>query len=309
MILMIIVCIILLLGGSLFALKGHFRTLTAKVIAATHSKLQPTATHAPTQIAARYGFQARSFTNAQGQSLTYYLYVPYHYNAAQKYPLVMLLHGGGERSDPKETGLQNQEKIFRNSFVQVWGKQYSAPFNPNIQQHWPCFVLIPHMTNTQQWVNTDVHQESYTQAAQPATPLLLAKELLDSLQHEYSGIDSRRLYLTGWSSGGFGVWDAIERWPDYFAAAAPIAGAGDPSRAAILIHQPIWAFHGAKDTDIPVTGSRAMIAAIKAAGGEPRYTEFAAMGHGAVVWSTVYSTTGTSERVTDFFPWLFAQRK
>lgn len=309
MVTMIVVCVVVLVGAILFSLKGYVRAITTTVSAATHSALQPADTHTPVNTAARYGFIARTFTNAQGQSLTYYLYIPDHYNAAQKYPLVVLLHGGGERSDPKDTALQNQEKIFRNSFVQVWGKNYVAPYNPNIQQHWPGFVLIPHMTNTQEWVNTDMQKGSYSQAAQPSLPLLLTKELLDSLQHEYAGIDSHRLLITGYSSGGFGVWDAIERWPNYFAAAAPIAGAGDPSQAAALIHMPIWAFHGSKDTDIPASGSRDMIQAIKAAGGEPRYTEFPNLGHGAVVWSTVYSTTRDATFVQGFFTWFFAQRR
>jgi predicted peptidase len=309
MVVMIVVCVVVLLGAILFSLKGYIRAITTTVSAATRSALQPADSHTPVNTAARYGFIARNFTNAQGQALTYYLYIPDHYNSAQKYPLVVLLHGGGERSDPKDTALQNQEKIFRNSFVQVWGKNYSAPYNPNIQQHWPCFVLIPHMTNTQEWVNTDMQKGSYSQTAQPSLPLLLTKELLDSLQHEYAGIDAQRLLITGYSSGGFGVWDAIEHWPNYFAAAAPIAGAGDPSKAAELIHMPIWAFHGAKDVDIPPSGSRDMIQAIKAAGGEPRYTEFPNLGHGAVVWSTVYSTTRDATFVHGFFNWFFAQRR
>ena len=130
---------------------------------------------------------------------------------------------------------------------------------------------------------------------------------MDTLQRKYTGIDARRLYITGLSNGGYGTWDAIERWPDYFAAAAPIAGAGDPSKAAVLKDMPIWAFHGSADTVIPVSGSRDMIAAIEAAGGHPRYTEFPGAGHG--VWGYVYSLNDSSERVTNFFPWLFSQHR
>jgi predicted peptidase len=134
----------------------------------------------------------------------------------------------------------------------------------------------------------------------------MAKEIVDALQKQYTNIDPRRLYVTGLSMGGYGTWEAIERWPNYFAAAAPIAGAGDPSKASVLTHLPVWAFHGSKDTIVPVSGSRDMIAAITAAGGKPRYTEFPGAGHG--VWGYVYATTGTADRVPSFFPWLFSHQ-
>jgi len=156
-------------------------------------------------------------------------------------------------------------------------------------------------------IHRQIFSETCTQPAQPSLPLALTKELLDDLQRQYSAIDSNRLYITGLSNGGYGTWDAIERWPTYFAAAAPIAGAGDPSKAAVLKNLPIWAFHGSADSTVPVSGSRDMIAAIRAQGGHPRYTEFTGQGHG--VWPYVYSLGTSSLNVTGFFPWLFSQRK
>jgi dienelactone hydrolase len=121
---------------------------------------------------------------------------------------------------------------------------------------------------------------------------------VDALQKQYPNIDPHRLYITGLSMGGYGTWDAIERWPDYFAAAAPLAGAGDPSKASRLVNLPIWAFHGSGDGDVPVSSSRDMIEAIKVAGGHPRYTEYASAGHD--IWIMVYSTPA-------FMSWLFSQ--
>ncbi len=135
----------------------------------------------------------------------------------------------------------------------------------------------------------------------------MTMQLLNALQREYTGIDANRLYITGISSGAFGVWDAIERWPDYFAAVAPVSGAGDPSKAAAIKNLPIWAFHGTKDATVPVSGSRDMIAALKTVGGNPRYTEFPNKPHS--IWSTVYSLPDTSEHVSNFFPWLFSQKR
>ncbi|HEV7234704.1 MAG TPA: prolyl oligopeptidase family serine peptidase [Ktedonobacteraceae bacterium] len=133
----------------------------------------------------------------------------------------------------------------------------------------------------------------------------MAKEIVDALQKEYQGIDSNRLYITGLSLGGYGVWDAIERWPSYFAAAIPIAGAGDPSKAAVLKDLPIWAFHGSADTTVPASGSRDMIATIKAAGGHPLYTEYPGAGH--EIWDFVYATTGTAQHTPGVLSWLFSQ--
>lgn len=254
-----------------------------------------------------HGYTANVFTDAQGNSLHYYLYVPQNYDPARKYPLVLLLHGGGERGNPASTDEQNEQVILNNPYAWVWGADYNAPGNPYVQQHWPSFVVVPQLIYGQYWVNVPVNDGSYSQPAQPSVGLLVAKEIVDALQKEYTGIDANRLYITGLSLGGYGVWDAIERWPGYFAAAAPIAGAGDPSKAALLKNLPIWAFHGSSDPTVPVSGSRDMIAAIQAAGGNPRYTEFPGQGHG--IWGYVYGLSDGPLIVTDFYSWLFSQHK
>lgn len=254
-----------------------------------------------------YGYTSHVFTDAQGNSLRYYLYVPQNYNPTQKYPLVLLLEGGGERSKPTNTAEQNEKLLLNDPYAQVWSADYSAAGNPHIQQRWPSFIVIPQLSINQDWVNVPIHGGSYSQPVQPSTGLLVAKEILDALQKEYTGIDASRLYVTGLSNGGYGTWDAFERWPGYFAAAAPIAGAGDPSKAYLLKSLPIWAFHGSADTTVPVSGSRDMIAAIQAAGGHPHYTEFPGQGH--EVWGLVYGLNTSSLVVIGFYPWLFSQHK
>jgi predicted peptidase len=127
----------------------------------------------------------------------------------------------------------------------------------------------------------------------------MALEAIEQLQKEFS-IDAARLYITGLSMGGYGVWDAIQRHPDRFAAAAPICGGGDPAQAKRISDIPLWAFHGAKDTAVKPQRSREMIEAIKAAGGDPKYTEYPDAEHNS--WSPTYANP-------DFYAWLFAQRK
>lgn len=105
--------------------------------------------------------------------------------------------------------------------------------------------------------------------------------------------------------GAYGVWDAIERWPTYFAAAAPVSGGGSPALANTLVHVPIWDFHGGGDTIVPTSASRTMIAAIRSAGGNPCYTEYSKSGHS--IWGQVYGLNHNPNN--PLYPWLFAQRK
>ncbi len=312
---LLVACITLILFGSTIDKEIGVSAAHFSQISHSGNNEQPHATEIPkqkkmpssgnTSTTMYDGYTAHVFTDTHGNSLHYYLYVPAEYNPAQKYPLVLLLHGGGERGKPTNTLAQNEHVLLDDPYALVWSADYTAPGNPDIQEHWPCFVVVPQLNVGQNWVNVPTHNGSYTQPTQPSVGLLAAKEVLDALQKEYAGIDAHRLYITGLSLGGYGTWDAIERWPHYFAAAVPIAGAGDPSKAAELKDLPIWAFHGSKDTTVPVTGSRDMIAAIRAAGGSPSYTEFSNQGHG--VWGWVYGLNMGPLLVTDFYPWLFSQ--
>ena len=123
--------------------------------------------------------------------------------------------------------------------------------------------------------------------------------MITSLQAEFS-IDESRLYVTGLSMGGFGAWDAIQRYSNRFAAAVPICGGGDPAFAKQLVHVPVWAFHGELDTAVKPLRSRDMIAALKAAGGTPKYTEYPGVGHNS--WAATYANR-------EMYAWLFAQKR
>ena len=242
----------------------------------------------------------RVFIDAHSMLMTYYLFIPVNYDPQIKYPLVLLLHGGGERANGTYPSDQNRDVLLNQDYVKVWGPGIPGPSSPDVQAQWPSFIVVPQVDSPQQWVDVPANQGSYTLAAQPTDCLRMAKEIVDAVQKQYPNIDPDRLYITGLSMGGYGTWDAIERWPDYFAAAAPLAGAGDPSKASRLVHLPIWAFHGSGDGSVPVAGSRDMIQAITLAGGHPRYTEYASAGH--EIWGMVYSTPA-------FFSWLFSQHK
>jgi predicted peptidase len=224
--------------------------------------------------------------------MPYYLGLPRNFSPLVSYPLVLLLHGGGERGGSSNPPAQNRALLLNQAYVQTWE-------SAGVQSTWPSFVVVPQVMDSNRWVDVSPAQGSYRLAFQPTDSLRLAKELVDELQQDYPEIDRMRLYITGISMGGYGVWDAIARWPGYFSAAAPVSGGGDPAEAKRLIHLPLWVFHGGNDGEPPPTASRAMIQAIRAAGGHPRYSELPQAGH--EIWMQVYSSTA-------FLSWLFSQR-
>jgi predicted peptidase len=228
-------------------------------------------------------YEPRVYEDGQGGKLLYRLLKPMDYKPQEKYPLVLFLHGAGERGDDNKKQLIHGMGDFASDAI---------------MEKYPCFVVAPQCPSGQQWVNVPWSDDSHTMPKEPSESLRLALTLVDSLQKEFS-IDAGRLYVTGLSMGGFGTWDAIQRRPDLFAAAVPICGGGDTTQAKAIAQVPVWAFHGDKDTAVKTQRSRDMIAALKAAGGSPKYTEFPGVGHNS--WSATYADP-------KMYEWLFEQR-
>lgn len=231
----------------------------------------------------RERFESRVFEH-DGQTLPHRMLRPKHYDAAQKYPLVVFFHGAGER------GNDNQKQL-------VHGMADFAA--DDVMEKYPCFVVAPQCPNAQKWVDVPWPSDRHDMPAKPTAAMALSLALIESLSQEFS-IDRDRLYLTGLSMGGFGVWDALQRKPRVFAAAIPICGGGDTALAPSIRHVPVWAFHGDSDTEVKPQRSRDMIDALKAAGGEPRYTEYPNTGHNS--WKATYANR-------EIYAWLFAQKR
>jgi predicted peptidase len=187
--------------------------------------------------------------------LPYRWFVPANQEISSKrYPLVLALHGVGECGTDNEKSLSPQHRL-----AFTWSDSVN-------QAQWPCFVLVPQCPNGSQWVDVPWIKGSYRLDATPISkPLAAVVDLLDSLVMAFP-IDTTRIYVTGLSIGGFGTFDLIMRYPNRFAAAVPMSGAGDPTQAGALLKVPIWDFHGDADTDVPVSGSRDMMAAFKDVG-------------------------------------------
>jgi alpha-L-fucosidase 2 len=198
-------------------------------------------------------FQFRSFTSA-GASLPYRLFIPENYSRQQKYPLILTLHGVGE------SGADNVAHVKKNRVAERWAEDSTQ----NIQK---CFVVSPQCPTSDKWVNVPAWTNIYysTQTLQESASLGRTLALVDSLIKEFP-IDTNRLYITGLSMGGYGTWDVLARHPGKFAAAIPVCGGSDTSKANLIRPTPIWTFHGAVDNTVPPQATRSMIERFEALG-------------------------------------------
>jgi poly(3-hydroxybutyrate) depolymerase len=216
-------------------------------------------------------FLARVFTNAQGR-LPYRLFVPTNYNAATKYPIVLFLHGSGER------GADNRLQLTGQTGELVFASETNQLVHPS-------FMVAPQCPLNGVWNDLIRRQQ------------LLG--LMTALQAQYS-LDPDRLYITGLSMGGYGTWDSITAFPNMYAAAVPMSSGGNTALAPLITLMPIWNFHAANDTTVAVSESRNMVWAVRQAGGNVIYTEYASGGH--AIWTPAYATPILMD-------WVYAERR
>jgi predicted peptidase len=232
-------------------------------------------------------FLSQSIKRPDGDSATEHRYVllpPSSIDPQKTYPLVLFLHGAGERGTDLSRVLAHfpvlMATVYRNLF--------------------PAFVLIPQCQDEKFWARIHWKDPASPMADEPGSMMKMVMAILDhSIAH--LPIDPTRLYLTGLSMGGFGSWELAIRRPNQFAAVAPICGGGDPLRVPIIKNMPIWAFHGADDDVVDVEHTRRLIRSLHQAGGQPLYTEFPHAGHHS--WTPAY------DPATGLLEWMFRQRR
>ncbi len=213
-------------------------------------------------------FTPKTHTSKLG-SLPYQVMAPADYVKTTRYPLVIFLHGAGER------GSENTRQLKHGC------AEFATPHNRNTH---PAVVIAPQCPKNEWWSGDN---------------LKMVFELIDTAEKEYS-IDKKRIYITGLSMGGFGTWSALTHDSSRFAAAIPICGGGNPATAKKMTQVPIWVFHGDADTTVKPEKSRAMVEALKTLKGMVTYTEYPGVKHNS--WSRTYK----DQKVID---WLFEQKK
>ncbi|MEO7991576.1 MAG: peptidase [Chryseolinea sp.] len=210
--------------------------------------------------------EERSFTNDKGETLKYLLLKPKEYDPHKKYPLVVSLPLGTYESPPAQWLASDANRY-----------------------KYPAFLFVPFCPEGAGWGGIPNYPTIDT----------LVFDAIFNLEKEMS-IDINRRYVSGVSRGGYGSWHFITTRPDMFAAAIPVCGGGDPQLASTIVDVSVWAFHGTHDRNVPVSGTRDMIDAIKKAGGNPKYTEFSDKAHD--IWYEVSQTNG-------LWDWLFEQKR
>lgn len=219
---------------------------------------------------------------------------PKHFSFQKKYPIVVVLHGAGER------GSDNEKQL-------LWG---SSLFLDSINRdNFPAIVVFPQCPEGNWWApiqprTTEVKDSlgsfQIVSSLPPTKPMKMLLTFLDNLIAS-GRVDAKRVYVGGLSMGGMGTFDMITRRPNLVAAAFPICGAGDQQNAIkIRKNLPLWVFHGAADEVVPVAQSRVMVHLLKDQNPPVKYSEYPRVGHDS--WKNAFAEPG-------LLPWLFAQRK
>lgn len=221
----------------------------------------------------------------EGDSLPYLMYNPGDQRDTSRLPLVIFLHGSGERGRDNLLPLTHCIRFFMDDTVR---SQYAFR------------MIVPQCGLDDRWVETDWDLSSHRMPKEPSRPMKVLFHLIDSLLSTPS-IDANRIYVLGISMGGYGVWDLIQRRPELCAAAVPMCGGGDTTLAATLTDIPIWIFHGAKDGLVKPERSAQMYLSIRQAGGKKvHFNLFQDLGH--ICWNRPFEQCGV-------IPWLFRQQK
>ncbi len=223
-----------------------------------------------------------------GKTLPYRYLEPQNIRSNKKYPVVLFLHGAGER------GIDNEAQLLHCS---------GQFLNPEIQEKYPAYVFFPQAPEGAFWSIpdrlTELSQDMFASVNEPSWQLQTIKAMVDSII-QLPHVDPKRVYIMGISMGAMATYELCWRYPHLFAAAVPICGGADINRlaSAACIHWRIY--HGDADKVVSVTFSRTAYKALKQAGAKIIYREFAGCTHNS--WNPAFNDP-------DLFPWLFKQKR
>ena len=235
-------------------------------------------------------FQKARF-QVNGFDLPYQVSFPENYDSNKQYPLILFLHGAGERGNDNEKQLTHGKDFLLN----------------NTQKDFPAIVIAPQCSENSYWSNVKIHfidnkltfKFGLSDTPTPAMDavMMLLKDWLSS-----GKVNLSQVYVGGLSMGGMGTFELLWRMPNTFAGAFPICGGSDPGRVnQYAKNTAVWIFHGDSDNVVSVECSRMMYEALKKSGNETnvKYTEYKGVYHNS--WDNVF-------KEKDFFKWLFEQK-
>ena len=236
---------------------------------------------------AQSNFEKKTFETKEGQVLPYQILLPQDYNPSKKYPLLVVLHGAGERGTDNEAQMKYGKSVFLDSLNRI---NYQA------------IVIFPQCPKESYWSSVKINRSTvpttflFDYSAPINWPLQAVIDLVKSMKH-----DKKRTYIMGLSMGGMGTMEAVSRFPKMFAAANPICGGADLSYVSKYAKRvPLWVHHGDADIVVPVRHSQELVKAVQGLGVEIRYNEYAGVNHNS--WDNAF-------KQPELLAWIFSHRK
>jgi len=233
----------------------------------------------------------KEYVYADGKILPYRILYPENYDKNKKYPLILFLHGAGERGNDNEKQLIHGAKLFIT--------------NEN-RKNFPAIIILPQCPQESFWAVLKVDRTvqpakmEFDYTMEPAWPLVAANELVKKISNE-EGVDKSRIYITGLSMGGMGTFESVYRYPDLYVAALPICGGGDVNHYDKRVSRTaFWIFHGAADPVVNVKFSQEMVDKLKALKAYVKYSEYPGVNHNS--WDNAFAEK-------DYLSWMFSHKK
>ncbi|MCL6267936.1 alpha/beta hydrolase-fold protein [Flagellimonas myxillae] len=232
----------------------------------------------------------KKYFEKNGDSIPYRLLLPKDYDPTVKYPLILFLHGSGERGNNNEAQLVHGSSLFLQEAV---------------RSNYQAIVVFPQCAANSSWAkvdyagNADNFKFIFHEDADATKDMLLLEGLLKYLKKSYK-LDKNRLYVGGLSMGGMGTFELVRRNPKMFAAAFPICGGANPQISKKLKKPHWWIFHGEADTVVPEKYSADMAQAMGQLGINTKYTVYPGVGHNS--WDNAFAEP-------ELLSWLFSKSK
>lgn len=234
-------------------------------------------------------YKKRNFISAE-DTLSYRILYPKNFDEQASYPLILFLHGAGERGSDNKKQLTHGSTLFSNK---------------ENESDYPAIVIFPQCPSNDYWAKVVVDRSthplglSFQYENGPTRPMELVMALVEDFKKK-NYVRKDQIYLMGLSMGGMGTYELLSRKPDTFAAAIAICGAGDPSTVKKYAQKtPLWAFHGAQDNVVDPKYSLEMVAALLKEGAFPKMTMYDYADHNS--WDSAFSEPALLE-------WLFSHR-
>jgi len=235
-------------------------------------------------------YKKEVYTTASGYKLPYRILYPENYDPQRSYPLVVFLHGVLEKGNDNEQQLANGGALF---------------LNEQNRKNFPAIVIFPQCSVDSYWASVDIDQNklpiqiTFHYEEPPTDAMNACIELIGKFTKEKKA-DKKKVYILGLSMGGMGTLEAISRYPELFAAAVPICGAGDTSYCHRYAGRTaLWLFHGEEDKGMDPEQSRVIVNKLRSLGDFVKYTEYPGVGHNS--WDKALAEP-------ELLPWLFRQK-